>query len=83
MNIFLTFILSAFTAGISTQETLTSDTLRNKFETEAKSEREAFAKMAEEARKEYELYEQQMRKEYSNWLKSVKKIWGGSGNTPR
>lgn len=77
MNIFLTFILSAFTAGISTQETLTSDTLRNKFETEAKSEREAFAKMAEEARKEYELYEQQMRKEYSNWLKSVKKIWGG------
>lgn len=77
MNIFLTFILSAFTAGISTQETLTSDTLRNKFETEAKSEREAFAKMAEEARKEYEFYEQQMRKEYSNWLKSVKKIWGG------
>lgn len=82
-NILLTFILSAFAAGLSAQETLTSDTLRNKFEAEAKSEREAFAKMAEEARKEYERYEQQMRKEYLNYLKSVKKIWGGVRNTPR
>ncbi|MBQ2779556.1 MAG: DUF3393 domain-containing protein [Bacteroidaceae bacterium] len=75
-NILLTFILSAFAAGLSAQETLTSDTLRNKFEAEAKSEREAFAKMAEEARKEYERYEQQMRKEYLDYVKSVKKVWG-------
>ncbi len=75
-NILLTFILTAFAAGLSAQETLTSDTLRNKFEAEANSEREAFAKMAEEARKEYERYEQQMRKEYLDYVKQVKRVWG-------
>lgn len=73
-----TILLTAIFSGILAQEdkTLSPDSLRNRFETEAAQTVENFEKFSEEARKEYEKYEKQMRKEYFNYVKSIKKVWG-------
>lgn len=75
----LTILLSAIYSGIllaQEDNTLSPDSLRNRFEAEAAQTVEDFEKFSEEARKEYEKYEQQMRKEYFNYVKSIKKVWG-------
>lgn len=77
-KIILTILLATAYSGIFAQEhnTLSPDSLRNRFETEAAETVENFEKFSEEARKEYERYEEQMRKEYFDYVKSIKKVWG-------